>query len=159
MLPERDLNGFLLVEEYRPLLRWTIRDVYAIHKEYGVPLNALYAAGARRVGCFPCIMSRKAEVRNIAINFPDRIEKIRFEESRYPEAYGRPSSFFASKTVPPRFRKTEFVSREGVAHMVASIDDVVKWSLTGKGARGRFDDPTLFDLPHDGPVCAAGFCE
>jgi 3'-phosphoadenosine 5'-phosphosulfate sulfotransferase (PAPS reductase)/FAD synthetase len=154
-LPERDMNGMLLVEEYRPLLRWTIEDVYAIHKEHGVPLNKLYAAGAKRVGCFPCIMSRKAEVRNIALNFPDRIAIIAHYEGEFMRRYGRYSSFFASKTVPLRFRKTEFKKADGTIELVASIQNVVEWSMTGKRAKGHYtDDETLFD-----GSCESGFCE
>lgn len=156
-LEEWDLNGVLLVRERRPLIKWSLRDVFDIHKRYGVPLNKLYAAGARRVGCFPCIMSRKAEVRNVALNFPERIQKILEEEARFPMAYGRPSSFFASKTVPTRFRKTTFTDKNGKVFQVATIHNVVDWALSGDKARGRWNDQgELFDT---GPVCQSGFCE
>ena len=35
--------------------------------------NPNYLAGARRVGCWPCIFSRKTEIRHIAKTDPDRI--------------------------------------------------------------------------------------
>lgn len=159
-LPQRDLNGILLIEEYRPLLYWTIKDVFQIHKEHDVPLNKLYAAGARRVGCFPCIMSNKAEMRNIALSFPERIDAIRKAENQFLEKFGRYSTFFGPKTTPLRFRSMEVTTKKGKKVMVATIDDIVKWAMTGKRARGRFDEvQDLFQGESTQISCDSGFCE
>lgn len=51
---------------WRPLIRWSVQEVLAIHHRHGVPVNPLYRRGHDRVGCFPCIYSRKDEIRLIA---------------------------------------------------------------------------------------------
>lgn len=138
----------------RPLLRWSLQDVIAYHERFGVPLNPLYSYGARRVGCFPCINSSKAEVKLISIHFPERITEIREMENSFPNGI---STFFAPKTVPERFRSKEIRTRKGPMK-VATIDDVVRWSHTGKGAK----EPQLADANDDATlICpaGAGFCE
>lgn len=154
-LPEWDYSGNLLCIQWRPLIRWTFADVVAIHERYGLPFNPLYALGAKRVGCFPCIMSNKAEVRMIAQQFPERIAKIREAEQDFENSFGRYSSFFASNTIPERFRSKPFTCEDGREMNVATIDDVARWSFTGKRAQGQWDDE-----PTKEPVsCNSGFCE
>ena len=78
-LPERELSPTLDCMVWRPLLRWTERDVIDIHKRHGVPPNPLYLQGARRVGCFPCIMSGKRDLKLLneaRIRVIERMEAI-----------------------------------------------------------------------------------
>jgi 3'-phosphoadenosine 5'-phosphosulfate sulfotransferase (PAPS reductase)/FAD synthetase len=113
--------------EYRPLLRWSIEDVWAIHTRYGIPPNPLYAMGARRVGCFPCIMSRKAEIANIAKIAPEQIDRIRTAE----DDWGNENmfhGFFCRDKVPMRFRSRKIRSADGRWIAVCTIDDVVRWA-------------------------------
>jgi 3'-phosphoadenosine 5'-phosphosulfate sulfotransferase (PAPS reductase)/FAD synthetase len=138
-LAEREFDGFYGLEVYRPLLRWKLADVLAIHKRHGVPLNPLYALGAKRVGCLPCIMSRKAEIRMIAQTFPAVIDNIREQERSFDSINGI-STFFASNTVPARFRSKPITTLDGRKLNVATIDDIVRWSLTGKRAKGSYTD-------------------
>lgn len=155
-LLEWDYSGNLFCYEWRPLITWKVERVFALHTEYNVPLNPLYSIGALRVGCWPCIMSRKSEIRTIALKFPERIDEIRKAEQEFETIYGRYSSFFHAKTVPPRFRtKPFFLHGEWI--MVCTIDDVVRWSLTGDRAEGQWDDE---DQPEKEPVsCNSGYCE
>ncbi len=152
---EWDYSGNLMTIQWRPLIKWAIADVLAIHERYRVPLNPLYGIGAQRVGCFPCIMSRKAEIRLIAQQFPERIDAIRKAEQRFFVEYGRYSSFFARNTVPERFRSMPFTTPEGETMNIATIDDVVRWSLTGKRAQGSWEN----DEPETVISCSSGFCE
>lgn len=74
---------------------------------------------------------------------------------------GKISTFFARKTVPERFRSLLVDTRKGPMK-VATIDDVVRWSHTGKRATER--QPVLFeDFYEDDKtlVCPAGrgMCE
>lgn len=154
-LPEWGWSSTLGCPQWRPLIQWTIKDVLAIHKKHGVPLNPLYAIGAQRVGCWPCIMSRKAEIRTIALQFPERIAEIRKAEERLEAEYGRYSSFFARNAVPERFRTKEYVTPEGEKMMVATIDDVVRWALTGDRAQGTWETHP----EKEGTSCSSGFCE
>lgn len=174
-----ELHGNLLVKQWRPLLKWTLDDVLAIHKKYDFPLNPLYSIGARRVGCFPCIMSRKAEIRLIAQKFPERIDMIREAEQLFEKTYGRYSGFFPRKVVPKRFWSKPYLV-DGVQQyekepiydddgnkigeretdepsFVATIDDVVRWSMTGKRAKGSYLDD---EDENENPLsCNSGFCE
>jgi 3'-phosphoadenosine 5'-phosphosulfate sulfotransferase (PAPS reductase)/FAD synthetase len=154
-LDEWDYNANLLCDQWRPIIRWTIDDVFAIHKKYDIPLNPLYEAGAMRVGCFPCIMSRKSEIRNIALKFPERIDMIRNAEQKFFERYGRFSSFFSPNKVPERFRSMPYINAKGDTIMIPTIDDVVRWSMTGDRAVGSFNEEES-----DEPIsCSSGFCE
>lgn len=152
-LLEWDFSGNLLTLQWRPLISWTLDDVIAIHARYGIPMNPLYEAGAQRVGCFPCIMSTKSEIRMIAKKFPDRIDMIRSAESRF-NGNGRIGSFFARDKEPERFRSRQVTTASGEVMQVPDIDDVVRWSMTGKRAKGSYLD----DEPE--PIsCSSGFCE
>ena len=60
-------------ELWRPLIRWSEQDVIDIHTRNGVRPNENYLAGARRVGCWPCIYCAKKELHHIAENDDGRI--------------------------------------------------------------------------------------
>lgn len=144
----------------RPLLRWSLQDVLAYHKRFDVPLNPLYSYGATRVGCFPCINSKKSEVKLISIHFPERIDELRLQERQIGNSRNF-SSFFSSKTVPERFRSLMVDTKQGPMK-VATIDDVVRWSHTGKRAKEK--TPVLFEDFYDDDnslVCpsGSGMCE
>lgn len=153
-LLEWDYSGHLLTLQWRPLISWTIDDVIAIHAKYAIPMNPLYAAGAKRVGCFPCIMSNKPEIRMIALKFPERIDLLREQELAMGAENGIVSSFFARDKVPERFRSRTITTKEGEQMKVTTIDDVVRWSMTGKRAKGSWED----DQP-EALNCSSGFCE
>jgi 3'-phosphoadenosine 5'-phosphosulfate sulfotransferase (PAPS reductase)/FAD synthetase len=46
----------------RPILHLDEAQVFGLLERYGVPPNPLYGLGFTRVGCFPCIHSRKSEL-------------------------------------------------------------------------------------------------
>ena len=117
------------VAEFRPLLHWSIDDVWAMHKRHGIEPNPLYALGAKRVGCLPCIMSRKSEVANISNRWPERIDMIReVETGGFTNTVHGFSGFFRRTTVPLRFRSKKIRTKEGVIMFVCTIDDVVRWA-------------------------------
>lgn len=157
-LVERGFDDMFGCTVNRPLLRWTLSQVLAISEKYGIPLNPLYGYGVTRVGCFPCINSKKKEVRLISIHFPERIDELREQERSFPNPI---STFFARKTVPARFRSFEVETKKGKMK-VATIDDVVRWAHTGKRAKER-GIPLWDDLYDDDKtlVCpsGAGMCE
>lgn len=47
----------------RPILTWSLSDVWQAHKRFKLPINPLYFLGWKRVGCRLCIMSNKPDVR------------------------------------------------------------------------------------------------
>ena len=150
-----DYSGTMLCMQWRPLIHWKLEDVLDLHKKHSIPLNPLYGVGAKRVGCFPCMMSRKAEIRMIALKFPERIVMIRNKEQELESLIGRYPSFFPADTVPLRFRSKDYVNKKGEHFKVATIDDVVRWSMTGKRAKGHWTDDE--ELEH--VTCKSGYCE
>jgi 3'-phosphoadenosine 5'-phosphosulfate sulfotransferase (PAPS reductase)/FAD synthetase len=95
------------------------------------PCNPLYPMGARRVGCWPCIFSRKREIRAIARYRPERIDFIRDMEEAVPGE----STFFRRGTTPDRWATKEVTTKAGEDVLVPTIDNVVAWSHTSRGAR------------------------
>lgn len=61
---------------YRPLIIWTAKDVFDMHRKYGIKWNPLYEHGMRRVGCMPCVNAGRPDIRHIASRFPEVIERI-----------------------------------------------------------------------------------
>lgn len=80
-LEERELSASLNCMVWRPLLRWSERQVIDIHRRHNVRPNPLYLRGSTRVGCWPCINAGKAELRQLAKDEPrirvlERLEQI-----------------------------------------------------------------------------------
>lgn len=127
------------VEVWRPILDWSEADVIETHKRHGLQPNPLYLLGASRVGCWPCIFSRKAEIRLIADFDPERIDLIRdleieIGESRKqrveskgetfdPDSHGGLPFFFAPKIDGSK------------KSIMTPIDEVVKWARTSRGGK------------------------
>ena len=132
-MDEFALDEYYMCDSWRPLLQWTIEDVWAIHAKYSIPRNPLYDYGARRVGCFPCINSSKGEMRIIAEKFPERIDMIREKEKEID------SSFFPPRKIPDRFCSKEYQAKDGRVVKIPLIDDVVEWSKTGKFRPDQFE--------------------
>ncbi|MGE7828924.1 phosphoadenosine phosphosulfate reductase family protein [Paenibacillus sp. NPDC093718] len=139
-LPEREdtPEGY---EIYRPLIQWTVEDVFAMHDKYGIEPNPLYKLGMGRVGCMPCINVGKMELFEIARRFPEEIARIaKWEEIVKLACKRNGASFLASS--------------EG-----EHIWDKVDWSKTVHGGKQIDLFKTLaFD---DVPVCSSqyGLCE
>ena len=119
---------------WRPILHWTVQDVWAQHRKHGIDPNPLYAMGMGRVGCMPCINCRKDELRTIAQRFPEHIDRIERWEAVVSAANKRRSStFFPAVTDPTD------VDRPGT---YSGIRTLVEWSQTSRGGRhfGMFFD-------------------
>ena len=46
------------------------------HRRHGVKPNPLYAMGARRVGCWPCVLVGKRDIRFVAEVDPERMDYL-----------------------------------------------------------------------------------
>lgn len=161
LLPESDWDDYFDCEVLRPLLRWVLADVWAIHERYDIQPNPLYALGSKRVGCLPCIMSRKSELRMIGRLFPERVTMIREAENRFIEIHGEPRTFFHRTTTTAPFRSLTVTQKDGQSVPVPTIDDVILWSQTSRGGKQfefDFEDEELSD---DIGICASqyGVCE
>lgn len=150
-LEQFEFDTYYMADMYRPLLEWSIDDVWSMLKKYNVQRNQLYDFGAVRVGCLPCIMSSKLEIRMIAKNFPERIDMIRKAERET----GKNSSFFHVGFVPARFCSKNVETKDGRSIVVPTIDDVVEWSKTGM----RRPDQYEFDFEFSACNSNLGMCE
>jgi 3'-phosphoadenosine 5'-phosphosulfate sulfotransferase (PAPS reductase)/FAD synthetase len=124
-MPERQWLKLYDCDTWRPLLKWSEEEVFAMLEKFGVPPNPLYAEGFSRVGCFPCIHARKSELARL----PDWAwDKLQEWETRI----GR--SWFPAGTVPGKF--------------IPTIQDAREWAKTSRGGK-QFDmfSPDAKDVP------------
>lgn len=154
---------------YRPILRWAIAEVLAIHHRHGLPVNPLYKRGHERVGCYPCINSTKKEIELIADHAPWRIDEIDALEiggsaeraRRNIETPGRYTIETATF-----FQKTEHTRKDGKVVLMENgrakkqgvpfpIREAVAWSRT---ARGGIQFRVIQEDPHGG-CFRWGMCE
>lgn len=85
---------------FRPLIHWTAANVIAYSQASGARHNPLYSMGMSRVGCV-CINAGKEELRQIAIRFPEAVERIVEWEAIAAEASKRgAATFFAADVTP-----------------------------------------------------------
>lgn len=112
---------------WRPLLRWSVREVLEIHNRHGVRVNPLYQRGHNRVGCYPCIYSGKEE---IALLTKDRVDAIRELEERVTAMRAA-----ANAVEPGRYEREEAQFFQTQAKGFVGIDKVVAWARTVRGGR------------------------
>lgn len=136
---ERSWGGWV----WRPILRWSVEQVLAIHHRHGVSVNPLYRLGHSRVGCHPCIFARKEGVRLLAEHAPERVALIRQLESDVVRVRAERNA-----QTPGRYSHESgtFFQGSGGEGMVP-IDEVVAWSRTSRGGRQL---PLLAPVPTDG---------
>lgn len=112
---------------WRPLIDWTVEDVIAIHKRFGVAPNPLYTRGFSRVGCFPCIFARKSEIKHAFQESPERFERIRQLETEVKELAkekGRKEAVYS------------FFKR-------GNVDNVLDWALKTEDQLELFEEEYL----------------
>ena len=130
-LSEFDYMEKLDLDVWRPIIKWTEEDVIGIHKKHGLSPNPLYLRNSERVGCWPCIMSRKAEIANID---RERIHVISTIEHYLTNKKGNPRNFFYYQ----------------------NIEKTIDWSKTSRGGKQY----KLFNtLPADQSCMKWGMCE
>lgn len=112
---------------WRPILRWSVEDVWRQHRRHNLQRNPLYDQGMGRVGCMPCINCRKSELRQIASHFPEHIARFAQWEAIVAAASKRRSAtYFAAFTDPTD------ADRLGT---YSGIRTLVEWAQTARGGR------------------------
>jgi len=117
---EWEYSSALQADVWRPILSWSLQQVIDIHQQFEVRPNPLYLMGSKRVGCWPCIFSSKAEVRLLAEEDPDRIQEI-YEFEKEINTLRRSENIEA-----------KLVSWFSVGGRALPIKDAVRWAF-GKG--------------------------
>lgn len=86
---------------FRPIIDWTVEDVFAFIKSKGIKPNPLYSKGCDRVGCFPCIFASPQEIKLLFEDkeFASMRKKIEYLERKI----ARP--FFITETLRERYER------------------------------------------------------
>lgn len=130
---------------FRPIVEWSAMDVFDYCAEKSVQPNPLYTQGMSRVGCMPCINVNKAELREIAIRFPEHLERISEWERLVSESSKHGFSTFIADAHDASDRRKIFDD--------LNIWSRVEWSKTTRGGR-QYD--LLGDLT-DSVACASSY--
>jgi 3'-phosphoadenosine 5'-phosphosulfate sulfotransferase (PAPS reductase)/FAD synthetase len=139
---------------YRPLLEWKIEDVWTMHDKHGVPRNRLYDQGMSRVGCMPCIMAKKMELREIAQRFPEHIDRIEEWERLVMDVSKKGLATFFTAPGDPLLG--DGVSVETAKEAGHGVRTMVEWSKTSRGGK-QYDLELLAEF---GTACNQwGACE
>lgn len=135
-MPEWEWAEGFDCEVWRPLITWTEQDVIDIHRRHGLQPSPMYLEGASRVGCFPCIFARKAEIRWLADTHPERIDWIRDLEVKVAEkALARAERKGEERERPPPTFFQNPLRDENGERLCIPIDRVVEWARTSRGGR------------------------
>lgn len=112
--PIRGFSDYWGCEEWMPIADWKLEDVFAIHREFGIPLNPLYDLGAHRVGCWPCINCGKHEIRLVSKQRPEKIEQIAEWEKKVASVRaGGDATFFPARTAVAQYRTGTYTRKDG----------------------------------------------
>lgn len=130
-----------------PLYDWTAEQCFALMEKHGLKPNPLYLLGSRRVGCAPCIMVSKRELRAMLTHTPEIKDNILALEEALNR--GRPKeewrAFFRGDYIPDRFCSIKVKTKRGDLVAVPTAQDVFEYL-----DRTNPEDPnqeTLWDLP------------
>ena len=154
-MPEWEFSETYDCRIWRPLVDWTQKDVIAIHTRHGLRPNPNYLLGAERVGCWPCVYSRKSEIRAVAARDPERIAIIRdLEEIMTTRRRDRAK---ARGDDPDQITKPTFFNPVvNFNRDEWGIDAAVEWSRTRTGGK-QFE---LFAArPQDSGCMRWGLCD
>jgi 3'-phosphoadenosine 5'-phosphosulfate sulfotransferase (PAPS reductase)/FAD synthetase len=128
--------GANLADTWRPLISWVVSDVVEIHTRHEIEPCSLYLRDvlpAKRVGCWPCIMSRKSEIKSVVLTSPEKIDEIRELESevgkRAKERHAKKGETLESLGL----NEPSFFQARDRAGDCWPIDKVAKWSKTVHG--------------------------
>lgn len=137
---------------YRPILDWTVEDVFTIHKKHNIEPNPLYKMGMGRVGCMPCVMCNKAELKAIGERCSSEIDRVAEWELKVANTAKRGNSTFFHVGAISGIKDNNLICTE--KH---GIHSAVKWAQTSKGGRQY----NMFAYFEDESVCTSvyGLCE
>lgn len=129
----------------RPIFNWSSQQVIDYILDSGQKPNPLYSRGFSRVGCFPCIMCRKSEIRFLLKDEPMK-QRLLDAEHKMSELTERGSSFF-----PPNYIPKYAQDKNGYA----TVEAVFKYVSNKNATLDMFE-------PEDGYSCISmyhGLCE
>jgi 3'-phosphoadenosine 5'-phosphosulfate sulfotransferase (PAPS reductase)/FAD synthetase len=141
---------------WRPLYLWSEEDVINIHSRFNILPNRLYLQGANRVGCYPCIYSRKKEIKTLSQERIDLIDRI----ERFLGAFNFKTRFGVDpkldRLLALRYESSGFHFQPMFNGDVGKdhIKNIHEWSKTSRGGKQL----AMFDLEE--PTCVKwGLCD
>lgn len=152
---EVDADNTSGLSVYRPIINWSHDDVFKYANQNHIDPNPLYRMGMSRVGCMPCIHSRKSELKVIFARFPKEIERVAQWERLVSLCSPRGCSTFYISTIDPANSEKDNSKVTLETHGIRQIE---AWSQTTRGGR-QFD---LLAETNDKTTCSsvyAGVCE
>jgi len=160
-MPEWEWSDAFDCWVWRPLIDWTEQDVVDMHSRHAVKPNRLYLEynSVTRVGCWPCIFSRKSELATIAREDPARLDEIeRLEgivKEKAIERYAKRGETLESLGYnPPTFFNVIDPAADKSLNRMVPIREVAEWAQTSSGGRQR----ELF-YDNSGGCVRWGLCE
>lgn len=154
---EPEPKGILI---YRPILDWTVEDVFAMHRKHGIRWNPLYEQGMGRVGCMPCIHAGKREMREITKRFPEEIERVAAWEKLVSHAAKRDCSTLMDARQTAKFLGTDTRSKT-IRPDSHGIKTYAQWAKTARGGKQMDLIAQAEESPAALPMCSSiyGLCE
>lgn len=136
-----------------PMAFWGWNAVFWMHDRHSIQPNPLYAKGARRVGCWPCIHAGKAELAMIQRLDPEAVERLMDWEDIVADASKKGvATFFGSDKTP----EGAAMAKRGVPgdgdERYPRADVVFQWSQTSRGGK-------QYDAFADACISEYGMCE
>lgn len=133
-----DSGGPIKLDTWRPIIEWGVDDVIEYHNRHNVVPCSLYLRDkhpSERVGCYPCIMSRKSEIRAIDAHDQWRVEEIRKLEEDAQVVYKERNKDWKERglQLPTMFQGRQN-DKDG-KRLMTKIDTVVEWSKTSHGGK------------------------
>jgi 3'-phosphoadenosine 5'-phosphosulfate sulfotransferase (PAPS reductase)/FAD synthetase len=127
---------------WRPIIRFTVAEVLAIHRYHGVRLNPLYRRDFDRVGCMPCKNeTTKGAILRLLKHFPERIDRIRALEAEVARLRAAAPGNESPDTA------TFYRGR--------TIDEAVAWARTSRGGKQL----AMYPVPASGGCMRWGVCD
>ncbi|MBN7122404.1 hypothetical protein BSU01_11890 [Erwinia billingiae] len=120
---------------YRPILKWTHEEVFALAKRHGIKPNPLYQQDCSRVGCMPCVNVNKSELAEIFTRWPEEISRVAEWERIVAQCSRRGNAAFFHSAMDPMNAETDGSKVTLETHGIENYRD---WALTTRGGR-QFD--------------------
>ena len=141
-----DVDTFFKLPQWRPILYWSWKKVFALHKDHGIKSNPLYKMGMGRVGCMPCVMNNHRELYQITKNRPGVFDKVTAAEHALDTAAPTsPHTFWHQKAIPNRHCSIEYRDSGGTTHRLPSAADVNRYiQLSQEGKRADRHQTNMF---------------
>lgn len=139
-----------------PLFDWSAKACFDLMEKHGVPPNPLYKMGMKRVGCWPCVMVSKGELRQAFLRFPELRDQLAGLEAKLNIGRAEKDyrAFFRTDYIPERFCSLTIQTKDGRRVKCPSAQDVYDY-LT-------WIDPhqlALFDVPAPQCMSVYNLCE